>query len=465
MKFIHTADWHLGNMMHDIDRTREMEAFLEWLKTEIATIGVEALIVAGDIFDVVNPSNAAKKQYYKFLASLLATKCSNVVVVGGNHDSGTLLDAPCEILDALNIKVVGSINNRNVDDLVVELKNTQGDAIGICCAVPFMRNLELEQFYKSHDEMCKSSDSSSDRSGDAAESSDGVDAGDSVSDEDLLKRLYADVYHRAVELRGERDIPIIATGHLYASNLSGRESEESTENRENGASSGSVYDAVPETSIDDGVREVIGTLGNVDVSTFPSELDYVALGHIHYTSMVDKNPKVFYSGSPFVMGFDEANCKRNVLVVDALANAVPTVEKVEVPKAMRFEQFKGDLETLRKKLRNLEKELLANPMETYVDLLLTSGDFVSLNDALEPEEAGKHFVVKRHRIARDVMRKGVSGFDDGVESTKQYSQEDYFRMLIASNVEQSEDSEQVKSLYDKFIGLFNEAVNKAHENV
>lgn len=454
MKFIHTADWHLGNMMHDIDRTRETGAFLEWLKTEIGATGAEALIIAGDVFDVVNPSNAAKKQYYKFLASLLATKCSNVVVVGGNHDSGALLDAPSEILEALNIKVVGSINNRNVDDLVVELKNTQGDAIGICCAVPFMRNLELEQFYKSHDEMCKSSDSSTDSSDGTVES----------SDEDLLKRLYADVYRRAVELRGDRDIPIIATGHLYASNLSGRESEESTENRENGASSGSAYDAVPETSIDDGVREVIGTLGNVDVSTFPQELDYVALGHIHYTSMVDKNPKVRYSGSPFVMGFDEANCKRNVLVVEALSNAVPTVEKVEVPKAMRFEQFKGDLETLRKKLRNLEKELLASPMETYVDLLLTSGDFVSLNDALEAEESGKHFVVKRHRISRDVLRKGVSGFDDGVESTKQYSKEDYFRMLIATNTEQSEDSEQVKMLYDKFIGLFNEAVNKAHEN-
>ena len=458
MKFIHTADWHLGNMMHDIDRTRETGAFLEWLKTEIGTTGAEALIIAGDVFDVVNPSNAAKKQYYKFLASLLATKCSNVVVVGGNHDSGALLDAPSEILEALNIKVVGSINNRNVDDLVFELKNAEGQAVGICCAVPFMRNLELEQFYKLRDEMCKSSEGSADGS-DAA-------SGDCVSDEDLLKRLYADAYRRAVELRGDRDIPIIATGHLYASNLSGRDGEDSSGNHETvSATSGSENATAPETSIDDGVREVIGTLGNVDVSTFPQELDYVALGHIHYTSMVDKNPKVRYSGSPFVMGFDEANCKRNVLVVEALANAVPTVEKVEVPKAMRFEQFKGDLETLRKKLRNLEKELLANPMETYVDLLLTSGDFVSLNDALESEEAGKHFVVKRHRISRDVMRKGVSGFDDGVESTKQYSQEDYFRMLIASNVEQSEDSEQVKSLYDKFIGLFNEAVNKAHENV
>ena len=434
MKFIHTADWHLGNTMHDIDRTRETEAFLEWLETEIATVGAEALVIAGDVFDVVNPSNIAKTQYYRFLASLLKTNCSNVVVVGGNHDSGSLLDAPAEILGALNINVVGSINNRSVDDLVVELKDGDGQAIGLCCAVPFMRNMELEQFYKS---------SIGDENG--------------TNDEDLLKRLYADVYRRAVEMRGNRDIPIIATGHLFACNLSGRDSEGSDSSAENRTV------AVLETSIDDGVREVVGTLGNVDVSTFPNELDYVALGHIHYTSMVAKNPKVRYSGSPFVMGFDEANCKRYVLAVEVGANAVPAVAKIEVPKAVKFEQFKGDLVTLKSDLRNLEKELLANPMETYVDLLLTSGNFVSLNEALEAEETGKHFVVKRHRISRDILH-GANRFDDRVESTKQYTKEDYFRMLIASNAQESEDSETVKKQYDKFIGLFNEAVAKAHEN-
>ena len=436
MKFIHTADWHLGNTMHDIDRTRETEAFLEWLETEIATVGAEALVIAGDVFDVVNPSNIAKTQYYRFLASLLKTNCTNVVVVvvGGNHDSGSLLDAPAEILGALNINVVGSINNRSIDDLVVELKDGDGQAIGLCCAVPFMRNMELEQFYKS---------SIGDENG--------------TNDEDLLKRLYADVYRRAVEMRGDRDIPIIATGHLFACNLSGRDSEGSDSSAENRTA------AVLETSIDDGVREVVGTLGNVDVSTFPSELDYVALGHIHYTSMVAKNPKVRYSGSPFVMGFDEANCKRYVLAVEVGANAAPAVAKIEVPKAVRFEQFKGDLVTLKSDLRNLEKELLANPMETYVDLLLTSGNFVSLNEALEAEETGKHFVVKRHRISRDILH-GANRFDDRVESTKQYTKEDYFRMLIASNAQESEDSETVKKQYDKFIGLFNEAVTKAHEN-
>ena len=210
----------------------------------------------------------------------------------------------------------------------------------------------------------------------------------------------------------DRNIPIIATGHLYASNLSGRDAE-NAENAENAGVAENAFAgenaAMPETAVDDGVRDVIGTLGNVDVSTFPSEADYVALGHIHYTSMVAKNPKVRYSGSPFVMGFDEANCKRYVLAVDVAQGAIPAVEKIEVPKAIRFEQFKGDIETLKLKLRNLEKELVANPMETYVDLLLTSGDFVSLNDALEKEETGKHFVVKRHRISRNRSRGKACG--------------------------------------------------------
>ena len=431
MKFIHTSDWHLGNTMHDIDRTNEASAFLDWLKNEIDAAGAQALVVAGDIFDVVNPSNVAKSQYYRFLASLLNTRCKNVVVVGGNHDSGALLDAPSEILEALNIKVVGSINNRKIEDLVFELKGSDGEPIGICCAVPFMRDMELELFYKSEEN------------------------GESSADESLLKRLYSDVYQRALELRGSRNIPIIATGHLYACGLSGRENEEVQESLTVGS----------DGATDDGVREVVGTLGNVDVSVFPADLDYVALGHIHYATKVADNPKVWYSGSPFVMGFDEANYKRYVFAVDSEAGNLPSIQKVVVPRTIRFEQYKGDLDTLKKKLRNLETELLISGEETYVDLLLTSGEFVNLTAALEVEEKDKHFVVKRHRLAREILRKGVAGIDDAVESTKQYTKEDYFRMLIAKNMNECSDSEQVKAQYEKFIGLFNEAVNKAHENV
>ena len=418
MKFIHTADWHLGNSMHDIDRTRESEQFLDWLKGQIVETGAQALVVAGDVFDVVNPSNAAKASYYSFIASLLGTCCTNVIIVGGNHDSGTLLDAPADLLSALNVTVIGSINGRKTEDLVVEMKAANGDVIGICCAVPFMRDLELREFYRESGEDFESVDSS------------------------MLKRLYGDVYNQAVKIRGERKIPIIATGHLYAADLSGRNADEES------------Y-----TAGDDGVRDVVGTLGNVTVDAFPEGFDYVALGHIHYDTMVAKNPKVRYSGSPFVMGFDECRHGHKILLVDT-AECL-NVEKIAVPGFIRFEQIEGDIISIKEKLVNLDHELAASPIETFVDILLTSGEMVNLNDALVKEEASKRFTVKRHRISREILKNSGGAYSDNVESTKQYEKEDYFRMLIASKLGVDFDSEEAKKTYEKFYDMFMEAVDSA----
>lgn len=426
MKFIHTADWHLGNSMHDIDRSVESEKFLAWLREQIVEKGADALVLAGDVFDVVNPSNEAKSQYFRFLASLIGTCCKNVVVVGGNHDSGSLLDAPAELLSALNIRVVGALGNRSVDDMVFELKDGAGDVIGICCAVPFMRDLELKGFYR--------------------KASDGDSCGDdSCGDSRILKRFYGDVYARAVEIRGDRQIPIISTGHLYAANLAGRYGE----------GEGGV-------SIDDGVRDVVGTLGDVPVDVFPEGFDYVALGHIHYETMVAKNPKIRYSGSPFVMGFDECRIPRRVLLVETGHKL--DVEKLEVPQFIRFEQVEGDLLTLKAKLKALDKELRACPMETYVDVLLTSGEMVNLNDALASEESSRQFVVKRHRISREILNKRGGIYSDGVESTSQYSKEDYFRMLIAEMIKSDVNSDDVKKTYEGFADLFREAVDLASQD-
>ena len=118
MKFIHTADWHLGNSMHDIDRREEAKRFLDWLRERIVDFGAECLVVAGDIFDTANPPVEARRMYFRFLASLLDTCCKNIVLVGGNHDSGALLDAPRDLLDALNIQMVGSMGDRSIEDLV-----------------------------------------------------------------------------------------------------------------------------------------------------------------------------------------------------------------------------------------------------------------------------------------------------------------------------------------------------------
>lgn len=67
MKLLHTSDWHLGAALYDAPRYEEHKAFLGWLTDLIASEHIDALLVAGDIFDKVMPPNDAAGLYYSFL--------------------------------------------------------------------------------------------------------------------------------------------------------------------------------------------------------------------------------------------------------------------------------------------------------------------------------------------------------------------------------------------------------------
>jgi exonuclease SbcD len=109
LRVLHTADWHLGKMLGDLDRSDEHQRFLEWLLGEMVRQQVDVLLIAGDIFDTANPPQAAERQYFEFLAGVYReTKCS-VVVTGGNHDSPTHLEAPRRVLRTLNVHVIGAL--------------------------------------------------------------------------------------------------------------------------------------------------------------------------------------------------------------------------------------------------------------------------------------------------------------------------------------------------------------------
>ncbi|MCF0223049.1 MAG: hypothetical protein HUK20_02155 [Fibrobacter sp.] len=259
--------------------------------------------------------------------------------------------------------------------------------------------------------------------------------------EDLLSKLYADVYAKARELRGERNIPIIATGHLYASGLSGRN---------------------PNERPDDGVRDIVGKLGNVEADTFGSDFDYVALGHIHYATMVGKNPKIRYSGSPFVMGFDESSMKRVVLEVETTAGAEPAVTSLEVPRTIRYEQFVGDLDYLKKSLTALKKELKDSSMPTFVDVVLDSDEVVNLNSELDRYEKDAPFIVKRHRLSRKLLS-SAKPLMENAETMENYRKEDYFRMLLQENHQIS--AEAIENLYEEYLPLLKEAMDYAERKV
>ncbi len=430
--------------MHDINRSQEARNFLSWLKGQIQEKGAQALLVSGDVFDTVNPSTEARRLYYSFLASLADTCCRNVIITGGNHDSAVMLDAAKELLEVMNIRVVGSINNLSPEEMVFELGDcsTRGGAAGgaggaggkgeraggassgdgaICLAVPFVREVELRNL--------------------ASELGDGEAQ---LQDKDLYSRAYGKLYERvaaaAEKVRAGRNLPLVAMGHLYAANLEGR-----------------LEGAPSNKKSDDGVKvlDTVGTLGNVPSSVFPPQLDYVALGHIHYSTMVAKNPKIRYSGSPFVMGFDEAFMPHYVLCVDLEAGKIPQVEKLEVPQTNVYRRLSGSLDEIKEQLKEYIK--LKSEKAVYLEIYYkrevgtNAQDYLEESIKLLPENIQ---VVSWKIMEGDIAFSGSYFEDFSSEEIKNLDDEQIFRQLILSRAKLDPESPEAKAALEKFLPLF-----------
>ena len=144
MKILHTSDWHLGQKFISRDREEEHRLALDWLVQTIEKEGVELLIVAGDVFDIGSPPNYARALYYNFLKEIWRTGCRHVVVTGGNHDSPQMLDAPKELLQLLDVHVVGTASEDPAGEVLV-LKNKKGEPEAVVAAVPFLRDQDLRR--------------------------------------------------------------------------------------------------------------------------------------------------------------------------------------------------------------------------------------------------------------------------------------------------------------------------------
>ena len=462
MRFIHTADWHLGNSMYHIDRALETDAFLKWLKERIVAEKADALIVAGDIFDTVNPPTGARRKYFSFLSSLKETECRTVIITGGNHDSGMLLDAPAAVLEdlgGLSVHVVGSMGERSIEDAVFELYNAAGEVCGICAALPYIREMDLRRLAKS--------------GGDTLGNEDGADS----EPEELFRAVYERAYEAAEKLRNGRNIPVIATGHLYAADLEGRGAEtgtsfaaspDGTETSPN-ATSAAAPAVLQEDSAaspdamqaDDGVRplEIVGKLGRIHSSVFPAGFDYVALGHIHYTTMVAKNPKIRYSGSPFVLGFDEANIPHHVLNVSTEREKQPGVTKLEVPQILHFMRVSGTAAEIAEKLM----ELAANPRwpaeNFYVEVCSVPEPGVDIHEALENILKDAQFTVANWKIQRVTSFTSGALYETGLDGAGQLTEKDVFSMLVKAKLGVDENSDEYKSCMEELLPLFMEVAN------
>lgn len=322
MKILHTSDWHIGSTLYGRKRYDESERFLQWLVETIKNQSIEALLVAGDIFDTSTPSNTAQEFYYRFLNEVSRTTCRHVIVTGGNHDSPSFLDAPKALLKAFNVYVVGSAAEREEDEVYV-LKDADNNPEVIVCAVPFLRDRDVRQSSE----------------------------GESYRDKEnrLVEGIishYQKVYEEACKQRNElgKSLPIIGVGHLFIAGSS-------------------IYKRSGEAS---GERDLyVGNLGQVPADRLPS-FDYFALGHLHIPQKVAGRETIRYSGSPMAMNFDEIHQQKSVVLIDIDDQHID-VQTIPVPAFRQFEQIKGDWDSIEASLRRLEEESFAGWVEVIYE--------------------------------------------------------------------------------------------------
>ena len=272
LTIIHTSDWHLGRRLYGHMRYDEFEAFLSWLQDTISAQQVDVLIVAGDIFDTMTPSNKAQALYYEFLGKVSKLCCQHIIIVAGNHDSPTFLDAPSNVLKFLNVHVIGTACE-DLNDEVLVLEDSNSEPLCVIAAVPYLRDRDVR----------------GSKAGESADSKDANVIAGIRAHYDEVASIAKDCQHQLIETY-QRHIPIIATGHLFA--------------------------AGSQTTEDDGVRDLyVGNLGKISAEMFDECFDYVALGHLHVPQRVGGCEHIRYSGSPIAMGFGEARQQKQVLLI------------------------------------------------------------------------------------------------------------------------------------------------------
>lgn len=346
MKILHTSDWHLGQKFISRDREDEHRLALDWLVQVIENEKVDLLLVSGDVFDIGNPPNYARALYYNFLKKIIRTNCRHVVVTGGNHDSPQMLDAPKELLQLLDIHVVGAATDDPANELLV-LKNGKEEPEAIVAAVPFLRDQDLRR---------------------AVSGEGGQDRVERIK-EGILAHYEA--VGKAADSFAKLKIPKIVMGHLC---VTGAESSDKQDN---------IY---------------LGNLENIRADQFPAVFDYVALGHIHRPQAIGGMKQVRYCGSLIPLSFSETKDEKSVTLLEFEKDKLATITLLTVPVGRRLKSVEGNLEAVKEKLESLSeryKDQLAPWVEVTVE---TEAVIPNLNGLLHDFTKEMHLEILKLKV-------------------------------------------------------------------
>ncbi len=354
-RLLHTSDWHLGQHFYGKSRAAEHQQFLNWLLKQVTEHQVDAVIVAGDIFDTGTPPSYARELYFDFIVKLHQLNCQ-LLVLAGNHDSVAMLSESKGILSQLSCRVIANVSD-DINEQVISINDHQGKLQAVVCAIPFIRPRDI------------------------VNSQAGQSSGDKQQAlQHAITTHYQTLFTQAQQL-AEKNVPIIATGHLTTVGVQTSES----------------------------VRDIyIGTLEAFPSNAFP-DADYIALGHIHRSQKVAKSEHIRYSGSPIPLSFDEANQNKSVLLAEFEGNQLSTVNEIVVPRFQAMAMIKTDLAHLAADVKALTEQLELGSADEkiWLDIEINTADYlVDLTRRIEELTAEfpvEILLVRRSKKSRQQM--------------------------------------------------------------
>ena len=389
MKLLHTSDWHLGKRLEDFSRMEEQQAVISEICEIADRENVDAVFVAGDLFDTFNPPTEAVDLFYKTLKRLSKNGNRPVIAIAGNHDSPDRIEAPDPLARECGIVFAGYPNSIvQPFELESGLKVTQS-AEGFLeiqlpnspvplriLSTPYANELRLKTCL-GHDD----------------------------PEEELRTVLQQKWYELAEKYCDEKGINMLIT-HLFV------------------VKKGSE---MPEEPDDEKPILHVGGAQAIFTENIPAQIQYTALGHLHRMHRVDSEPcPVYYSGSPLSYSFAEANQEKFVVLAELEPGKKANVKEIGLTCGKKL---------LRKKAIGMEEAIawLMENKDSLVELTLVTDTFLTARERRQLNAVHGGIVAIIPEVQNELLIKGSGQKSIDLSKSMNELFADYFRHKKGQN--------------------------------
>ena len=314
MKFLHSADWHIGKVVNNISMLESQEHFLEDLVKILKEEKVEALVIAGDLYDRSLPPTGAVKLLGKYFGKIVNELQIPILAIAGNHDSGERVSFISDIVKYQGLHIEGVLN-KNIECVTINDTNFY--------LLPYFDPAVARKIF---------------------------------DDEEI--RNHEDGMKKVVDYINEnkddtKKTVVIAHGYVTSINF------DSSKSRDEILKEIEIVESDSQRPLTMGGTEFIS--GKIFKG-----FDYVALGHLHEPKRVSANDdSIRYSGSPLKYSISEKSHKNSVSIVEIDDDGVK-VKEIPVKPYKDIRVLKGTLESL------MDKEhLKTQKTDDYIHFILT----------------------------------------------------------------------------------------------